>query len=39
MFDIQGREFMNGKDVNHVYRLLYNVDQLLLERGKVLKKD
>lgn len=39
MFDIQGREFMNGKDVNHVYRLLYNVDQLLLERGVVLKKD
>lgn len=30
---------MNGKDVNHVYRLLYSLDNLLLERGAVLKKD
>lgn len=39
MFDLTGREFMNGKDVNHVYRLLYTLDSLLLERGNVLKKD
>lgn len=39
MFDIQGKEFMNGKDVNHVYRLLYSVEQLLLDKRNVLKKD
>ncbi len=39
LFDIPEREFMNGKELNHIYRLFYSLDLLLLERGKRLKKD
>ncbi len=39
MFDISEREFMSGKEINHVYRLLYSLDKLLLEDKRVLKKD
>lgn len=39
MFDISDREFMNGKEINHVYRLLYSLDKMLLKDKHVLKKD
>ena len=26
MFDISGRSFMSGKEINHVYRVLYGLD-------------
>lgn len=33
IYEISPREFMNGKDINHVYKIFYTLDELLYEKG------
>lgn len=42
LYEISSREFMSGKDINHVYRIINFVDEKLKEKGTVFqlrKKD
>ena len=42
IYEITPREFMNGKDINHVYKIFNAVDERLREKDmevKTLKKD
>ncbi len=39
MYGFSEREFMSGKDINHLYRLLHNLDKMLVNKPKELKKD
>lgn len=37
IYEIPTREFMNGKDINHVYKIFHAVDERLKEKGVVLE--
>ena len=42
IYEISPREFMNGKDINHVYKIFYTLDEKLKEKGyegPIKKKD
>ena len=42
IYEITPREFMNGKEINHVYKIFNAVDERLKEKGisvQIKKKD